>query len=267
MAELQTCPERGRRSGKVAGWQGLPSTFDLPRGVVHLWRGSLERSQAERDVLWQFLSADERVRAERFHFDVHRHHFIVGRGLLRWLNGRYLQIPPQDIQFTCSDYDKPALVNEPALQFNVSHSHQGLLLAFMWETAVGVDIEYVNRKMDDMDNIARRFFSAIESAAYLSVAESEKADTFFNCWTRKEAFIKAVGEGLSFPLDEFTVSLLPGEPAQLLTVRGSEQEAARWSMQSFDPFPGYRGALVVESEHLDCVFFDGNQIEVEHATD
>lgn len=246
----------------MAEWQSLPDDFELPRGVVHVWRGSLERSQAERDVLWRFLSADERKRAERFHFDVHRHHFIVGRGLLRWLNGRYLSIPPQDIQFTYGKYDKPALVNAPALQFNVSHSHEGLLMAFVWETAVGVDIEYVHRKMDDMDAVARRYFSPVESAAYLSAAESQKADTFFNCWTRKEAFIKAVGEGLSFPLDAFAVSLLPGEPAALLQVRGSEAEAARWSMRSFDPFPGYRGALIVESEMPECLFFDGDQIDI-----
>ena len=243
-------------------WLAPPDEFVLPRGVVHVWRASLEKSQEKRDVLWRFLSPDERARAERFHFEVHRHHFIVGRGLLRWLNGRYLSIPPQDIQFTYEAYDKPTLATNPALQFNVSHSHEGLVIAFCWETAVGVDIEYINRKLDDMDNIARRFFSATESAAYLSVADSQKPDTFFNCWTRKEAFIKAVGEGLSFPLDEFEVSLLPGEPAQLLKVRGSEQEAARWSMRSFDPFPGYRGALIVESQELDCAFFDGNQIDI-----
>ena len=249
------------QSGKVAEWQSLPDLFDLSRGQVHVWRGSLERSQAERDVLWQFLSVDERARAERFHFDVHRHHYIEGRGLLRWLNGRYLSISPQDIQFSYGEYDKPALVNEPALQFNVSHSHKGLLIGFAWDVAIGVDIEHV-RRLDDMDNIARRYFSPVESAAYLSVADSEKPDTFFNCWTRKEAFIKAVGEGLSFPLDEFNVSLLPGEPARLLKVRGSKQEAASWSMRSFDPFPGYRGALIVESQNLDCVFFDGDQIDI-----
>ena len=241
-------------------WLPVPTIFDLPRGVVHVWRGSLERSQVERDVLWQYLSADERERANRFRFDVHRHHYIVGRGLLRWLNGRYLSIPPQEIQFTYGEFDKPALVNEPALQFSVSHSHEGLLMAFVWETAVGVDIEYVKRKMDDMDTIAKRFFSPVESAAYLTVAEDEKPDTFFNCWTRKEAFIKAVGEGLSFPLDEFEVSLLPGEQAELLKVRGSEADAARWSMRSFDPFPEYRAAVIVESQRLDCVFFDGNEI-------
>jgi 4'-phosphopantetheinyl transferase len=243
-------------------WLEVPDLFELPHGVVHVWRSSLERSQAERDVLWRFLSADERARAERFHFDIHRHHYIVGRGLLRWLNGRYLSIPPQEIQFAYSKYEKPALVNEPALQFNVSHSHEGLLIGFTWETALGVDIEHV-RSMDDMDAIARRFFSPVESAAYLSVADDEKPDTFFNCWTRKESFIKAVGEGLSFPLDEFEVSLLPGEPARLLEVRGSKQEAARWSMQSLDPIPGYRAAFIVESEMPESVFFDGNQVDIE----
>ena len=242
-------------------WLELPDSFELLRGQVHVWRGSLEKSQAERDVMWRFLSPDERARAERFHFDVHRHHFIVGRGLLRWLNGRYLSISPQDIQFSYGAFDKPTLVTEPALQFNVSHSHEGLLVALVWETAVGVDIEHI-RSMDGMDDIARRYFSPVESAAYLSVADSEKPDVFFNCWTRKEAFIKAVGEGLAFPLDEFEVSLLSGEPARLLKVRGSEQEAARWWMRSFDPFAGYRAALIVESQELDCAFFDGDQIDI-----
>ena len=242
-------------------WAGLPESFELPRGQVHVWRGSLARSQVERDVLWQFLSEDERARAERFHFDIHRHHYIVGRGLLRWLSSRYLSTSPEDIQFTYGQFEKPAFVNEPALQFNVSHSHEGLLIGFVWETAVGVDIEHI-RTLDDMDTIARRYFSPVESAAYLTVAEPEKPDTFFNCWTRKEAFIKAVGEGLAFPLDEFEVSLLPGEPAQLLKVRGSEQEAARWSMQTLDPFPGYRAAFIVENQKSESLFFDGDLIEL-----
>jgi 4'-phosphopantetheinyl transferase len=242
-------------------WLGLPGVFALPRGVVHVWRASLERPQADREVLWQYLSSEEQARANRFHFDVHRHHFIVGRGLLRWLNGRYLHMLPQNIQFTYSEYNKPALVNEPALQFNVSHSHEGLLIGFGWDVALGVEIEYVKR-MDDMDAIARRFFSTAESEKYASVSESEKPDTFFNCWTRKEAFIKAIGEGLSFPLDEFQVSLLPGEPPKLLSVHGSEQAAAHWSMRTLDPYPGYRGALIVESDMPDFVFFDGDQIKL-----
>ncbi len=242
-------------------WSGLPLGFVLPPGEVHVWRASLDRLAAAREAFWQVLSADERARAERFRFDHHRHHYIVGRGVLRGINGRYLQISPAAVQFSYGEFDKPALVNEPALQFNVSHSHGKLLLAFAWQTPIGVDIEQV-RLLDDMDAIARRFFSAAENEDYANAGAAPKPELFFNCWTRKEAFIKAVGDGLSFPLAEFDVSLLPGEPAALLTVRGSAQEAARWSMRSFDPFPGYRGALIVQSEMPACLFFDGDQIEL-----
>ena len=246
---------------QAEAWLAPPSLFSLSQGDVQVWRASLERTQAEREALWRFLAPGERARAERFRFDIHRHYYIVGRGLLRLLIGSYLSLPPTEIQFAYSRYDKPSLVNEPAFCFNVSHSQGKLLIGFTWGMALGVDIEQV-RTLDDMDAIARRFFSEAENLDYARVPAALRPEAFFNCWTRKEAFIKAVGEGLSFPLNEFDVTLRPGEKAVLRQVRGSVDEAARWSMRTLNPFSGYRGALVWQGGQMACTFWDGDAMQV-----
>jgi 4'-phosphopantetheinyl transferase len=244
-----------------ADWRGDGAAFVLAEGVAHVWRASLERPAAQREALWQFLSADERARAERFYFERKRQFFIVGRGLLRWLNGRYLQIPPADVQFSYGEHGKPALAGERGVQFNVSHGQGKLLIGFARGAALGVDIEQI-RLLDDADNLARRFFSEAENEAYVSVPPAQKGEAFFNCWTRKEAFIKAVGEGLSYPLRQFDVTLRPGEPARLLRVKGSVEDAARWSLFSLTPFPGYRGALVVAERPWTVRCWDADAAEL-----
>ncbi|MFO7683918.1 MAG: 4'-phosphopantetheinyl transferase superfamily protein [Chloroflexota bacterium] len=240
-------------------WLAPPTGFRLLSGQVQVWRASLDRSQAEQDAFWQFLAPAEQARAERFRFDIHRHYYIVGRGLLRWLIGKYLEVSPAAVEFIYSKYDKPALGADPTFCFNVSHSHGKLLIGFVWGADLGVDIEQVC-PLDGMDAIARRFFSEAENLDYAQVPAELRPEAFFNCWTRKEAFIKAVGEGLSFPLDEFDVTLLPAEPAALRSVRGSVHEAARWSMVTLDPFPGYRGALVWQGTGMACTFWDGDAV-------
>lgn len=241
-------------------WLAPPSDALLPRGQVHLWRATLSRPRKQRDLFWSVLTVQERNRAERFRFDVHRHQYIVGRGLLRWLLGAYLHLEPADIQFDYGEHDKPSLVNNPAFHFNVSHSHDKMLLGFVWDRDIGVDIEQV-RRMDDMDDIARRFFSEMENEDYTRVPAAQRPDVFFNCWTRKEAFIKAVGEGLSYPLDQFDVSLLPAEPALLRRVRQSRTKAKQWSMVAIEPFGSYRGAAVWTGPHFECVLWDGDLLK------
>jgi 4'-phosphopantetheinyl transferase len=206
------------------------------------------------------LSADEREWAGRFYFERDRQFYIVGRGLLRWLNGRYLHKPPADIQFTYGEHGKPALAGEQALQFNVSHGQGKLLIGFARGAALGVDIEQI-RLLDNADKLARRFFSEAENEAYVSVPPSQKGEAFYNCWTRKEAFIKAVGEGLSYPLRRFDVTLRPGKPARLLRVKGSVEDAARWSLFSLTPFPGCRGALVVAGRPWTLSCWDGDLVD------
>ncbi len=172
----------------------------------------------------------------------------MARGLLRQLLGSYLQLPGQDIAFVYGDHGKPELAAPQAqsgLCFNISHAQGVALLAFARHCEVGVDIEQV-RPLDDGEQIAERFFSRNEVAVFTAVPPEQKPQAFFNCWTRKEAFIKVIGEGLSCPLDSFDVTLKPGEPAELLQVKGSREAAARWKLENLEPAEGYAGAVIAE---------------------
>jgi 4'-phosphopantetheinyl transferase len=158
--------------------------------------------------LEQMLSHDEIARAERFHFERDRRRFVVGRGLLRAILGRYMGIESERLRFRYGEYGKPYLAEEyggKALQFNVAHSQDMALYAIARDREVGVDIEYI-RPFPNLMQIAEQFFSARENIALQAVPEHLKDEAFFTCWTRKEAYIKARGDGLSLPLDRFDVS-------------------------------------------------------------
>ena len=222
----------------------------LPSHELHVWVATLNQPQLQLDQLWQHLSSDEQARANRFYFERDRNHYIVARGLLRQLLGSYLQLPAAEIMFAYGEYGKPELAAAHAgsgMQFNVSHAQGVALLAFAYGRAVGVDIEQV-RPLDDAEQVAERFFSAQEVALFTAVPDAQKSQAFFNCWTRKEAFIKVIGEGLSCPLDSFDVSLKPGDPAQLLRVKGSEAAASEWRLENLEPATGYAGAVIAEGQ-------------------
>jgi 4'-phosphopantetheinyl transferase len=221
---------------------------DLDVGTVHVWQARLDQFAGQQGQMLDLLSADERERAERFHFAKDRRHFIAARVLLRTLLGRYLSLPPQRLSFSYSPYGKPALAGEGesrALRFNVSHSYGLALYAVAREREVGVDVEYIRHDVVS-DSIAEHFFSAREVATLRSLPAELQPRAFFNCWTRKEAFIKARGDGLSFPLDQFEVSLDPQEPAALVSIRSDRREASRWSLQALPVEEGYVAALAVK---------------------
>lgn len=229
-------------------WRSAPEEFVLTDTDVHVWQTVLDRPQPFIDRLLPTLSAQEQERADRFHFERDRRRFVVARGVLRALIGRYLHLPAATVQFEYSEHGKPALasvMNQPDFQFNVSHSRVLALFAFTRGRQIGVDVEFI-RPVEDADDIAARFFSARESEVFRQLPVRQKQAAFFDCWTRKEAFIKAVGEGLSHPLDQFDVAFAPGQAARLLYVAGGENEADRWRLQALYPAPGYAAALVVE---------------------
>ncbi|WP_420643161.1 4'-phosphopantetheinyl transferase family protein [Candidatus Leptofilum sp.] len=232
----------------LSAWPPSPANPTLPADELHVWVASLNRSQTQLNQFWQHLSEDERARANRFYFDHDREHYIVARGLLRQLLGNYLQLPAHLIAFAYGEHGKPELAAEQAtsgVRFNISHAQGVALLAFSRNREVGVDIEQV-RPLDDGEQIAERFFSENEVAVFTAVPPEQKPQAFFNCWTRKEAFIKVIGEGLSCPLDSFDVTLKPGEPADLLQVKGSREAAARWRLENLEPANGYAGAVIAE---------------------
>jgi 4'-phosphopantetheinyl transferase len=241
-------------------WDTPPIDITLSQNEVHVWCVSLDQPASHVHSLTHVLSENEQKRAERFHFDRHRRRYIVSQGSLRTILGRYLDLAPEQIVFSRGVRGKPALkatqhatVEEGRLQFNTSHSHELALYAIARGREVGIDIEHI-RPMSDAEQIVKRFFSDQERTVFQSLAPDQKLPAFFTCWTRKEAFTKARGEGLYRPLDQFVVSFSPGEPARLLSFEEDPQETSRWSFHSLTPAPGYTAALVVEGQswRLSC---------------
>jgi 4'-phosphopantetheinyl transferase len=223
-------------------WESPSAELALPENEVHVWRVALDPPTARIKELAQTLSADECERASRFHFEEHRGHYIVARGVLRALLARYLDKSPETLRFIYGEHGKPAL-DEEALCFNLSHSGTLALYALARNRTVGIDVEYMREKVA-REQIAGRFFAPQEVAALKAVSAELKEAAFFKCWTRKEAYLKARGDGISVPLDSFAVGL--GEETALLGCKPDPGEVARWSLQGLDPGPGYAAALCVE---------------------
>jgi 4'-phosphopantetheinyl transferase len=223
----------------------LPPRIDLVPGLIHVVDVRLDdRYQNALDV----LDDAERGRAARFVFEPDRRRFIVSHALLRTVLGRFLNQPPGSLRFTTGFRGKPRLVDPPVdLRFNLSHAGERALIAVALGREVGVDIEQT-RAIDALA-LATRFFAAGETAALRALPESEQPAAFLRCWTRKEAFIKALGDGLHFPLSQFEVSLVPDDGSrQLLQAsHGAGDPAARWRIVPLPVDDGYTAALAAES--------------------
>lgn len=229
-------------------WSIGPVEPGVPSDFIHIWRVPLNPEGGTFDRLKRYLSPDELSRAARFRFDLHRIQFIVAHGILREILSRYLHISPVDFVFNTSEYGKPSLTEHcggDLVTFNLSHSHELGLVGIASRRSIGVDIEYIRDDLAD-EQVARRFFSAREVDKYLSLPSEERKQAFFACWTRKEAYIKAIGEGLSMPLDRFDVSLAPGEPAEILETRPDPAQALQWMLYALNPAPEYQAAVVVQ---------------------
>ncbi len=214
------------------------------RDEVQIWYAYPALHHLDLDTS-ALLSRDEQERRARFRFETSRDDFIFCRGMLRILLASYLGAPPAELCLAYSAHGKPSLVTPSGdLEFNLSHSHGIVLFAFSQGRRVGVDVEYVRRDLN-VQEIAGRFFSAAENHALMQ--RSYMHDAFFHCWTRKEAFVKARGEGLSCPLDSFDVSVAPEEEEVSLTTRPDVCESQSWQLWSLNSFPGYAAAVPVES--------------------
>jgi len=217
-------------------------------GAVGVWLVDLDRPPVLRERLAGHLSADERERAERFRFPVHQRRFATGRGLLRELLGRLLGIEPARLSFEYGAKGKPRLAaggGAAGLRFNLSHSQNAALIAVAVERAVGVDIEAL-RPIDDAPSLVERFFAPRERRVFAGLAAAERLAGFYTAWTRKEAYVKARGDGLSLPTTAFEVELAPGSEAQLLAFVQEPEEVGRWTLAGLEPAPGFLGALAVE---------------------
>jgi 4'-phosphopantetheinyl transferase len=226
----------------------LPSVDDkLGVDEAHVWRASLDQPADLIAKLAPLLSRDEYHRAERFYRPADRRRFVAGRGILRKVISKYLALAPDEVQFVYNKYGKPFIStdqNHNALSFNLSHSNGMALYAVACGRRVGIDIEYMREDFATLE-IAERFFSKDEVEALKATPIAQRTKAFFNCWSRKESYIKAIGMGVSYPLDRFTVSLAPDAAPELLKVNADATEAARWKMYELDVAEGYAAALIV----------------------
>jgi len=216
----------------------------LQSDVVHVWNRPLEVPTQVEEACYGLLSPEERHRAARYRMGRPRTDFVLTRGTLRSLVAGYLGIAPQEASFRYSEHGKPLIDGPCDLRFNVSHTGGLALLAFVKAHAIGVDVEKINAA-PDARKLAERFFSVRERQSLEGLSGDELHAAFFRCWTRKEAYVKARGEGLSLPLDQFDVSVAPDESRALLATRPDPSEAARWILRDLPAPPGYAAALAV----------------------
>ncbi len=242
-------------------WETAPNELHLVASETHLWRIVIEEKSFDLHSLTQLLSEDEMSRANRFRFQKDRMQFIIARGMLRTILSRYLNVQPASLRFGYGAQGKPYLTDENGephnIRFNLSHSEEIILYAVMRGQELGIDVERIRPEFAT-DTIAEQFFSPSEVKSLRRLAPALQPEAFFNCWTRKEAFLKARAEGLTYPLDQFEVSLLPDEPPALLSLADSSQEISRWSFFHLMPKPDYIGTLVVNGHCAQLRHFTDN---------
>jgi len=222
------------------------------RDDIHVWHAALDRDVNRLSRLESTLSPEEKARADRFHFANDRNRFVAARGLLRELLGKYLQQTPASLQFSYEKYGKPSLSGgniSSGLCFNLSHSAGLAVYAIARERNLGVDVEHIRPEFGGED-IAKRYFSAREVNDLRTLPMEARAEGFFNCWTRKEAYLKATGMGLQIPLGSFAVSLLPEKPARFL-----EGVEPRWHLAAYHPAEGYVAAAVYDGAPYPIQYF------------
>jgi 4'-phosphopantetheinyl transferase len=232
-------------------WQTVTIAPPIASGDLHIWRYALEVLPELSRVAESLLSSDELARAARFHFPIHRGRYVAGRAQLRRILASYLKIAPASITFTYSEFGKPAVppaLNPAALAFNVSHSESLCVVAVSHIPLLGIDVERVRSDFGG-EEVAQSNFAPAEFRELSSLPTDVRPQAFFNCWTRKEAYVKALGAGLQTPLDGFEVSLRPGDPARFL--RGA---ATDWKLHSFAAAEGFQAAIAYRGDEARLTF-------------
>jgi len=238
-------------------WASPLATPELAPGEIHVWRASLSADEAMLRSFEATLADQERERARRFIFARDRDRYIAARGVLRDLLGKYRRRAPESIEFVYGPFGKPDIASaapRPEIRFNLSHSHGLVVVAIGREREVGIDVELIRPDFAS-EAIAKRYFSAKEIDELSKLPAELRTEGFFLCWTRKEAYIKAKGDGLQIPLDSFDVSLSPGRPATLSSV-----DEPRWGIKSLAPSliseRHYAAAIVAEGKDWTARYFE-----------
>jgi 4'-phosphopantetheinyl transferase len=235
-----------KASARAISWPFPPETIHLEETQAHIWCAVVPDFEGQLPTYGAILSFAERARAERFRFPKDRNHYIIRHGILRLLLSRYLGKRPAEIEFQYGPRGKPQITGDPAqFHFNDSHSGDLALYAFTSVCPIGADIECV-RPIPEFEDIATRYFSPREVGMMRALSPEKRMEAFYACWTRKEAFLKATGEGIGTSLAEVEVTLAPGEDAEVLRVPGELQEGAEWKLRALSPASGYLGAIAFQ---------------------
>lgn len=224
-------------------WLIEPNPPSLGPDDVHVWSAALDRTPEQLDCLSRLLVPEDQERADRYRIPAVRNHFIAARAFLRSVLGSYLNLDPRQVVFSQGPQGKPYLHQPGLLHFNLSHSHGLALLAVSRQVEVGVDVEYI-RPFNNMA-FAERYFTPNEVNCLRNVPENLRTEVFFHAWTRKEAFLKATGEGIALGLERIEVALTPWEPPRLVLLDGCPHRAAQWSLRHLTPAEQYVGALAL----------------------
>jgi 4'-phosphopantetheinyl transferase len=237
----------------VCPWTVPPLEPQLSDQEIHIWQADLLRLDAGVETLTPLLSPDEQQRAARFRFEHDRRKYILCRGILRTILSQYLQRDPIALTFDYGKYGKPSLTGCQALSFNLAHAGDRALYAVTQHHAIGVDIEQL-RFVEYAEQIVSRYFSSAEKQAFQSLPENQQQLAFFRAWTGKEAFLKAIGSGLSLPLDQVAVTLLPSQPARLVGLPAGYL-IHQWQLHQFVPSEDYVGAIVLPQKPFELYYW------------
>ena len=227
-------------------WSQPTAQLDLGPNDIHLWRILLDEAPGMVESFFHVLAEEEQERTQRYGCQATRGRFVVGRGLLRTILGDYLGQKPRAIEFTVNQAGKPILLGCSDVHFNVSHSHNLVVIAVTARCELGVDVERLRPFSNEL-GLAERYFSPRECRILRMLSPERRTEAFFHTWTRKEACLKALGVGLSYGLDQVEVSIYPEEPTRLVRLNGEENHAVPWSLLSLAPAPGYVGALALKA--------------------
>jgi 4'-phosphopantetheinyl transferase len=237
---------------EIIDWPLCSKTAPLADNEIHVWATVLAAPANILESFARSLSPDETERARKFKFEKHRNRYIAGRGALRAMLGQYLDVHPSRLRFVYLENGKPMLAEEFAsagIHFNLAHTGELALMALTRIGQVGVDVECV-RPVKNVDELVARFFSPRENELFQKVPDADKPAAFFNLWTRKEALLKATGEGITRSLSLVEVSFLPGEAARLISISGDAAKAAQWIVRELSPAKGYTAAVAIQAQDV-----------------
>lgn len=228
-------------------WKSPPEQLTIKSQEVHLWKTNLQQSSINIKNSFKILNQEEKIKAQRFHFEKHQHRFILARSSLKRILSLYLSIPPETIALDYSDYGKPQLVdhlNKKQLQFNLSHSQDLAIYAITPYYLIGVDLEYI-RPMPDAETLAKRFFSDQEFVTINRLPTVKKEQEFFTLWTAKEAYLKAIGKGISGGLEKVEIST--DYPVKFITLPDCNN--INYKLSYLAPHQNYLGAIAIQDNH------------------